>query len=732
MRTLPRFLLSAIFGALTLLLACSGGGSSSGGSGNTPPPGAPPTITSFVANPTTITAGGTANLTGAFSNGAGVITPGNLSPTSGMPVTVTPAATSTYTLTVTGSTGIVVTQTATVTVTAATAPSAPTITSFTAAPATVTVGSPSTLTGVFSGGTGTVDQGVGSVASGTGVLVLPPATTTYTLTITGPAGIQTTASATVTVAAQPAVPVITVPAIVSAGSAGINASVPAQPGCTFAWVLIGATVTFGAGTPQISFTVTGAVGGMVQLQCVATNAAGAAGAPGTAACAIAAPPGTPMITAPANLAPTLSGAVPVTATLADSTGVVAVDFQLDGASLGSAAVPPYTVTLPATSAYADGQHVFQARSRSGAGNTSPWASAVVQFTGGVPLPAGFTATTLTGTLTASTTMDVAPDGRIFVCEQGGTINIFENGAMLAAPFATLPTVANGERGLVGITFDPAFAANGYLYVYYTASTPAFHNRISRLTADRAAPDQMLPGSEVALVDLPDLVSTDHNGGALHFGPDGKLYVAVGNNVVNSNSQSLATPLGKVLRYNSDGSIPADNPFVAVTTGGNQAIWAYGVRNMFNFAFQPGTGLMLLDHVGENTWECVIPGLPGANYGWPNTEGPTTAGGITPPLFAYGHSDGVPAGQPVSTGTFLKGTAILGAAFDPPGAPWPAAYQGSYYFSDLSGGWIARMSLASGTVSTFMNGLGSMRGLAFGNDGALYVLTDVALQKVSLP
>jgi glucose/arabinose dehydrogenase len=609
---------------------------------------------------------------------------------------------------------------------------APVITSFTAAPAIVTAGSPSTLTGVFSGGTGTVDQGVGNVASGTGVPVSPPATTTYTLTVTGPTGSEATAAATVTVVAAPATPVITVPAVVAAGATGINASVPPQPGSTYAWTLTDATVSSGAATPQITFTVTGAVGGTVQLQCVVTNAAGTASSPGTTVCAIEAAPGTPMITAPANLSRGLSDAVPVTAALADSTGIAAVEFQLDGAALGSATAPPYTVTLPATSAYADGQHVFQARSRDGAGATSPWAASVVQFASGATLPAGFAATTLAGTLTAATALDMAPDGRIFVCEQGGTVRIFENGALLAAPFATLPTLANGERGLLGIAFDPAFAANGHLYVYYTASTPAFHNRISRLTADPDAPDQMLAGSEAALVDLPDLNSTDHNGGAVHFGPDGKLYVAVGNNVVNSNSQSLATTLGKVLRYNPDGSIPADNPFVPVTTGPDQAIWAIGVRNIFNFAFQPGTGLMYLDHVGENTWECVIPGLAGANYGWPATEGPTSAPGVTPPIFAYGHSDGLPPGQPASTGTFLQGTAILGAAFDPPGSPWPAAYQGSYYFSDLSGGWIARMHLASGTVSTFMNGLGSMRGLAFGTDGALYVLTDVALQKVSPP
>jgi glucose/arabinose dehydrogenase len=190
-------------------------------------------------------------------------------------------------------------------------------------------------------------------------------------------------------------------------------------------------------------------------------------------------------------------------------------------------------------------------------------------------------------------------------------------------------------------------------------------------------------------------------------------------------------LGKILRYNPDGSIPPDNPLVAVTTGPNQAIWASGVRNAFNFAFQPGTGRMYLDHVGENTWESVDLGQPGANYGWPATEGPTSASGITPPVFAYGHLT-LPPGQPGSTGTFLQGTAILGAAFDPANSAWPAAYHGGFYFSDLNGGWVARMDLATGTVSTFATGFSSMRALAFGTDGALYVLSQTRLERISAP
>lgn len=524
--------------------------------------------------------------------------------------------------------------------------SAPIITGFNATPATIAAGQSTILTGVFSNGTGTIDNAVGTVASGTGVTVAPVATTTYTLTVTSSTGTSITQSATVTVlpAGTP------IPTITSFSAS--PTSIPAGQSATLTGVFSNGTgtvdnavgtVTSGTGvkvTPATTttYTLTVTASG-VSITQPATVTVVAASMPSTTA--------TPVIIAPASLATGLTGAVTITATVPDPTGVAAVDSQIDGADLGSAPTAPYTFTLPSTAAYTSGQHVFQARSRDAAGTPSPWSQpVVVSFGGTVALPSGFAISALTGTLTAATAMGVAPDGRIFVCEQGGTLRIFKTGALLPTPFATLPTTANDERGLLGVTFDPQFGTNGYVYVYYTASSPTIHNRISRLTADPATPDQMLAGSELALVDLPTLLATNHNGGALHFGPDGKLYAAVGNNAVNANSPSFATPLGKILRLNPDGTIPADNPFVATTTGINQAIWALGLRNPFTFGFQPGSTRMHINDVGENTWEEVNLGAAGANYGWPSTEGPTTAAGITGPIFAYGHPS-LPPGQPAS-------------------------------------------------------------------------------------
>src|SRR5688572_6997485 len=198
------------------------------------------------------------------------------------------------------------------------------------------------------------------------------------------------------------------------------------------------------------------------------------------------------------------------------------------------------------------------------------------------LPAGFAETRVATGLASPTAMAIAPDGRIFVAQQGGALRVVKNGALLSQPFLTVSVNSSGERGLLGIAFDSDFASNNFVYVYYTTSTSPIHNRLSRFTASAANPNVVAAGSEVQLLNLPNLSSaTNHNGGAIHFGTDGKLYIAVGENANGANAQSFTTTLGKVLRINADGSIPADNPFLGQTTGMNQAIWAMGLRNPFN-------------------------------------------------------------------------------------------------------------------------------------------------------
>src|SRR6478609_6534979 len=181
---------------------------------------------------------------------------------------------------------------------------------------------------------------------------------------------------------------------------------------------------------------------------------------------------------------------------------------------------------------------------------------LVALTGSVAnaatLPAGFTETQISG-LSSPTAMDFAPDGRLFVCLQTGQLRVIKNGALLPTPFVSLSVDSSGERGLLGVAFDPNFAANNFVYVYYTVSTSPRHNRVSRFTAQG---DVAAAGSEVVLFELDNLSSaTNHNGGAIHFGPDGKLWVGVGENANGANSQSLSNLLGKMLRINTDDGQP---------------------------------------------------------------------------------------------------------------------------------------------------------------------------------
>lgn len=423
-------------------------------------------------------------------------------------------------------------------------------------------------------------------------------------------------------------------------------------------------------------------------------------------------------TVPAEGATGLTGSITLTATATDNVGVSAVEFRLDGAALGEDTSSPYSFTFPSTTPYVYGSHFFQVRSRDAAGNVSPWATRHVTFGGDNELGDDFVRTTLAGGNLGgqATAMTFAPDGRLFVCQQNGQLRVYKNGTLLATPFLSVAVNSVSERGLLGVAFDPDYATNRYLYVYYTTSTAPIHNRVSRFTASAGNPDVVQAGSELPILDLPTLDAGNHNGGAIHFGPDGKLYVAVGDNAVGSNAQSLTTRFGKMLRINPDGSIPTDNPFYGTTTGDNRAIWALGLRNPFTFAFQPGTGRMHINDVGEGTWEEINRGQAGANYGWPTTEGATTNPNFTTPIFAYRHNNSGP------NPSLMTGFAITGGAFyNPSTVLFPAHYVGSYFFSDVESGWIGRLDLETNEAHHFARSSITVD-LAVGPDGALYALS----------
>jgi glucose/arabinose dehydrogenase len=321
------------------------------------------------------------------------------------------------------------------------------------------------------------------------------------------------------------------------------------------------------------------------------------------------------------------------------------------------------------------------------------------------LPPGFTESIVTTGLTRPVAMTQAPDGRFFVTEQGGTLRVVTaEGQLLADPFVSLAVDSSVERGLLGVVLDPNFATNNYVYVYYTVpgtESQSPFNRISRFTASG---NVAVPGSEQILVNLdPLLGSGNHNGGALAFGPDGKLYVAVGDATDPVNSQLLSTRHGKILRYNPDGSIPNDNPtqfdgIVGTTEGPNRAIWAVGLRNSFTFAFQPGTGRFYANDVGASAAEEVNEILPGKNYGFPITEGDFDQSqypALTRPIISIPRGD-VPPTLPV---------AITGGAFYNPATPtFPGEYVGDYFFGDFASRYIKRYDPETKTLQDFATSL----------------------------
>jgi glucose/arabinose dehydrogenase len=361
---------------------------------------------------------------------------------------------------------------------------------------------------------------------------------------------------------------------------------------------------------------------------------------------------------------------------------------------------------------------YRVRSKDAAGNQA--ISTDRTFTT-LPSSIGFQEVFVAGGFDTPTAMEFAPDGRLFVAEKSGQLRIIQNGQLLSTPFFTANVSTLGEQGLLGIAFDPDFATNHFVYIYYTATNPT-HNRVSRLTANG---NMAVPGSELVLLDLPALGTIAHQGGAIHFGNDGKLYVAVGDHQISENVQSLSNPLGKMLRINKDGSIPTDNPFFNQTTGINQAIYALGLRNPYTFAVDPATGRIFINDVGNSAWEEINQLVAGANYGWPICEGPqgSGAGSCNNPSFTYPiHAYARGAEAAVTGGTFYRGN------------QFPGQYVGDYFFSDYTRGWI-RFLDSSNQVQGINNPYTDFRTASFpvdlkvGPDGALYYLS-IGLGEVS--
>lgn len=349
-----------------------------------------------------------------------------------------------------------------------------------------------------------------------------------------------------------------------------------------------------------------------------------------------------------------------------------------------------------------------------------------------PAPGTFQNQTLIVGLTQPTAIQFLPDGRMLILERLGKIKVVQPGSTSvdSTPFITLTNINTdeGERGLTGIALDPNFTTNGYFYLFYTANSP-LRDRVSRFTASGNTASL---ASEVVM--WQDNVDADfwHHGGTIAFGPDGKLYISTGDHFDTSAgaahvSQRLDSYRGKILRINSDGTIPADNPFNDNAGPNLDAIWARGLRNPFRFSFDFPSGRMYIADVGGNdpptSVEEVNLGVAGANYGWPICEGTCSTPGMTNPFFSYNHSN--------------RDASITGG-FVYRSSQFPASYQGSYIYADYAQNWIKRLTFnGDGSVNQNLNfwpengaadtPIGDIVDLKQGPEGALYYV-DIALDE----
>ena len=382
-------------------------------------------------------------------------------------------------------------------------------------------------------------------------------------------------------------------------------------------------------------------------------------------------------------------------------------------------------------------------------------------------PAGFSLTKIVDGLNVPTSAKFSPDGRIFVAEKGGVVKVIKNGQVLAEPFYVVPNVNDYvDRGLLGLTLDPDFSLNGYVYLLYTYDNNPSDiagpktGRLLRVTADG---DKARAGSEVVLLgtnvgtsvltscsDYPktsDCLPADglsHAPGAVEFGPDKKLYVTIGDaagyddvDPAALNAQDLDNLAGKILRINRDGTAPTDNPYYAASPTANKSkVFAYGIRNAFRLSIRQSDGLIVVGDVGWNTWEEVNVVPKGGNLGWPCYEARDQQNGTGAP--GIGAYKDLPACQamyatppanlvwPIHFYPHPPSSAVVSGVFYD-GTNYPAEYKGLYFYGDYAKNQIYSLQLAAnntmvtGSNKTFASNAGGPVNFFTGPNGDIYYL-----------
>ncbi len=298
----------------------------------------------------------------------------------------------------------------------------------------------------------------------------------------------------------------------------------------------------------------------------------------------------------------------------------------------------------------------------------------------------------------------AGDSRLFITQQRGTVVIYDGTRILPTPFLDIRdlVLSGGERGLLSIAFHPQYAQNGFFYVNYTATTGPGETVIARYRVSATDPNRAdaMPGVTLLRISQP---FANHNGGQLQFGPDGYLYIGMGDGGSGGDpgnrAQNLSELLGKMLRIDVDGAspyaIPPSNPFASSGTA-RREIWSYGLRNPWRFTFDRVTGDLWIADVGQGQREEIdfqpASSIGGENYGWRRMEGsncfnPSTncnTGSMVLPVIEYGHT----AGACSVTGGYVYR-----------GSRYPRL-SGQYIYGDYCNGMIWGATRASnGTVTS---------------------------------
>ena len=415
----------------------------------------------------------------------------------------------------------------------------------------------------------------------------------------------------------------------------------------------------------------------------------------------------------------VSNIITVIAHVHSNVNIESVQFYVDGLPTGPEdATDPYALTWD-TREVANGSHTLTASARDVNGNVGFSETVTVNV-----VNANYFQNEILATgFNLPTSIEFLPDGRMLVVELTGTIKILPHPYTQSnpTPFLQLNLNIGGydglQQGIYDLVLDPDFSNNHYYYIFYTTGGQNRYDRLSRFTANSSITGT-LPGSEVVLYQDPQVADTEHHGGSINFGNDGKIYFTTGDHFNAAVAQLLSSPRGKIHRINSDGSVPTDNPFYDASGPNWDSIWALGLRNPFRAYYDAPTSRLLVADVGGNVYstakEEINLGIAGANYGWPNSEG-NCSSPCTSPIYFYPHN-----GRDASTS----------GGFVYHGAQFPSSYQDNYFFADYSQNWIRRLTFDQngnvGGVYNFEPADGSLDGpygdivyLTEGPDGAIY-------------